>query len=103
MTDAAAQAAMKRAIAIDEMADLELEASDRILQEVQAAAPGSAPIIEAGAAAWLVRANAHTQAALTELMRLRAIDLVNSGTAMKPGTQYGSGLRGNVTDALRQR
>ena len=47
MTDAAAQAAMKRAIAIDAMADLELEASDRILQEIQAAAPGSAPIIEA--------------------------------------------------------
>src|SRR5690606_10362433 len=72
MTDAAAQAAMKRAIAIDAVADLEMEAADRILQEIQVAAPGSAPIIEAGAAAWLVRANAHTQAALTELMRLRA-------------------------------
>jgi len=103
MTDAAAQAAMKRAIAIDAMADLELEASDRILQEIQAAAPGSAPIIEAGAAAWLVRANAHTQAALTELMRLRAIDLANAGAEMKLGAQYGSELRGNLTDALRRR
>jgi hypothetical protein len=103
MTDAAAQAAMKRAIAIDEIADLELEASDRILQEIQAAAPGSAPIIEAGAAAWLVRANAHTQAALTELMRLRAIDLANSSAEMKLGAEYGAELRGNVTDALRRR
>jgi hypothetical protein len=103
MTDAAAQAAMKRAIAIDEIADLELDASDRILQEVQAAAPGSAPIIEAGAAAWLVRANAHTQAALTELMRLRAIDLANAGAEMKLGAQYSTELRGNVTDALRRR
>jgi hypothetical protein len=103
MTDAAAQAAMKRAIAIDAMADLELEASDRILQEIQAAAPGSAPIIEAGAAAWLVRANAHTQAALAELMRLRAIDLANAGAEMKLGAQYGAELRGNVTDALRRR
>ena len=103
MTDAAAQAAMKRAIAIDAIADLELEAADRIIQEVQAAAPGSAPIVEAGAAAWLVRANAHTQAALTELMRLRAIDLANAGAEMKLGAQYGAELRGNVTDALQRR
>ena len=41
MTDAAAQAAMKRAIAIDAIADLEMQAADRIIQEVQAAAPGS--------------------------------------------------------------
>ncbi len=85
MTDAAAQAAMKRAIAIDEIAELEMQAADRITQEVQAAAPGSAPILEAGAAAWLVRANAYTQAALTELMRLRAIDLASAGAEMKAG------------------
>src|SRR2546427_4933116 len=78
MTDATAQAAMKRAIEIDAIADLEMQAADRIIQEVQAAAPGSAPILEAGAAAWLVRANAYTQAALTEVMRLRAIDLARS-------------------------
>jgi hypothetical protein len=103
MTDATAQAAMKRAIAIDAITELELEAADRIFQEVQAAAPGSAPIIEAGAAAWLVRANAHTQATLTELMRLRAIDLANTGAEMKLGAQYGAQLRGNVTDALQRR
>src|SRR5215831_13213831 len=103
MTDAAAQAAMKRAIAIDAIAEMELDAADRIIQEVQAAAPGSAPIVEAGAAAWLVRANAHTQAALTELMRLRAVDLANTGAEMKLGAQYGAQLRGNVTDALRRR
>ena len=103
MTDAAAQAAMKRAIAIDAIAEMELDAADRIIQEVQAAAPGSAPIVEAGAAAWLVRANAHTQGALTELMRLRAVDLADAGAEMKLGAQYGAQLRGNVTDALRRR
>jgi hypothetical protein len=103
ITDAAAQAAMKRAIAIDAIAEMELDAADRIIQEVQAAAPGSAPIVEAGAAAWLVRANAHTQAALTELMRLRAVDLADAGAEMKLGAQYGAQLRGNVTDALRRR
>jgi hypothetical protein len=103
MTDAVAQAAMKRAIAIDAIADLELQAADRIIQEIQAAAPGSAPILEAGAAAWLVRSNAYTQAALTELMRLRAIDLANAGAEMKMDAQAAGALRGNVTDVLKRR
>jgi hypothetical protein len=102
MTDATAQAAMKRAIQIDAIADLELQAADRIIQEVQAAAPGSAPILEAGAAAWLVRANAYTQSALTELMRLRAIDLATAGADMKLDAQRGAKLRGNVTDSLKR-
>ena len=103
MTDAAAQAAMKKAMAIDAITDLEMQAADRIIQEVQAAAPGTAPIVEAGAAAWLVRSNAYTQAALTELMRLRAIDLANAGADMKLDAQRGTTLRGNVTDALKRR
>ena len=102
MTDATAQAAMKRAIAIDEIADLEIQAADRIIQEVQAAAPGSAPILEAGAAAWLVRANAYTQTALTELMRLRAIDLAAAGAEMKLDAQRSAKVRGNVNDALKR-
>jgi len=102
MTDAAAQAAMKRAIAIDEIADLELQAADRIIQEIQAAAPGSAPILEAGTAAWLVRANAYTQTALSELMRLRAVDLAAAAAEMKLDAQRTAKLRGNVTDALKR-
>src|SRR6266699_943882 len=102
MTDATAQAAMKRAIQIDAIADLEMQAADRIIQEVQNAAPGSAPILEAGAAAWLVRANAYTQTALTELMRLRAIDLATAGAEMKLDAQRGAKLRGNVTDTLKR-
>lgn len=103
MTDAVAQAAMKRAIEIDAIPDLEIQASDQILQQIQGAAPGSAPILEAGASAWLVRANAYTQSAMTELMRLRTIDLANAGAEMKIDAQQGVVLRGNVTDALRRR
>jgi hypothetical protein len=103
MTDAVALAAMKRAISIDAIADLELEAADRILEEVRAAAPGSAPIIEAGAAAWLVRANAHTQSALSELMRLRSIDLAASGAELKLDAQHTSQLRRNLGNALQRR
>jgi hypothetical protein len=103
MTDGVAQAAMKRSIAIDAIADLELQAADRIIQEVQSAAPGSAPILEAGAAAWLVRSNAYTQAALTELMRLRAIDLANAGAEMKLDAQQGTNLREGINGLLRRR
>lgn len=102
MTDATAQAAMKRAMAIDAIADLEMQAADRIIQEVQQTAPGSAPILEAGAAAWLVRANAYTQAALTELMRLRAIDLATAGAEMKLDAERGAKLRGNVNNTLKR-
>ena len=102
ITDAAAQSAMKRAIAIDEIAELEMQAADRIIQEVQTAAPGSAPILEAGAAAWLVRANAYTQTALTELIRLRAVDLGAAGADLKLDAKRGSTVRGNVSDALKR-
>jgi hypothetical protein len=103
ITDASAQAALKRAIEIDAIADLQLEAAEQIITEIRAAAPGSAPIIEAGAAAWLVKSNAYTQAALTELMRLRAIDLAATGAEMKLDAQYGTQLRTNIIDALKRR
>jgi len=103
MTDAAAQAALKRAIEIDAIADMQMDAAELIIQEVQAAAPGTAPIVEAGAAAWLVKSNAYTQAALTELMRLRAIDLAGASAEMKLEAQYGAQLKANVNDALKRR
>ncbi len=103
MTDAVAQAAMKRAIEIDAIADIEIQASDQILQQIQTAAPGSAPILEAGASAWLVRANAYTQSALTEVMRLRAIDIANAGAQMKIDAQQGTAFRENVTNSLQRR
>jgi hypothetical protein len=84
-TDAEAQAALKKAIAIDALADIELAAADQINQQIQGAAPGSAPILEVQAAAWNVRANAYTQSAMAELMRVRAIDLANTNATVKAG------------------
>src|SRR6202167_3817614 len=59
MTDAEAQAAMKKAVEIDALADLELQAAEQINQQLQTAAPGTSPILEAETATWLVRANAY--------------------------------------------
>jgi hypothetical protein len=102
MTDAAAQAAMKRAIEIDALADLELQAADQINQSVQTAAPGSAPIIEAQADAWLVRANAYTQAATADLMRVRAIDLANASANVKNGAANAAAVQQQIYNLLKR-
>ena len=101
MTDAAAQDALKRAIEIDALSDLELQASSQINQSIQNAAPGSAPIIEAQADAWLVRANAYSQAATADLMRLRAIDLANSSADIKMGATNTTNLRQQLMNLLQ--
>jgi hypothetical protein len=92
-TDAEAQAALKKAVEIDALADIELAAADQINQQIQTAAPGSAPILEAQAAAWNVRANAYTQSAMAELMRVRAVDLANSSAHIKLSAGSNSILR----------
>jgi hypothetical protein len=66
MTDATAQAAFKKAIAIDAAADQLMDASDQLAGELAVAAPGTAPMIEAQSAAMLVKAHALTQSATTE-------------------------------------
>jgi hypothetical protein len=101
ITDALAQDAMKRAIEIDALSDLELQAASQINQNIQNAAPGSAPIIEAQADAWLVRANAYTQTATADLMRLRAIDLANSSAEIKMGATNTTNLRQQLMNLLQ--
>jgi hypothetical protein len=92
MTDAEAQAAMKKAVEIDALADLELQAAEQINQQLQTAAPGSASILEAQTSAWLVRANAYTQSAMAELVRVRSIELANSGAQLKFSATHASTL-----------
>jgi hypothetical protein len=101
MSDAAAQAAMKRAIAIDAIADTEMQAADQINSQLAQAAPGTAPMIEAEAAAWLVRANAYTQSALGDVMRLRAVTLADSGAQLKFNAANGAQIQQNALDSLK--
>lgn len=102
MTDAAAQAALKRAIQIDALADLELQAADQIHQNIQTASPGSAPIIEAEADTWLVRANAYTQSATADLMRVRAIDLANASANVKNGAANAAAVQQQIYNLLKR-
>jgi hypothetical protein len=103
MTDAEAQDAMKRAIEIDALADAELSEANQMGQQIAQAAPGSAPILEAEADVWVVRANAYTQAALAELMRTRAIDLANKSMAAKVATTDNATNNGLINGALTNR
>ena len=102
MADAVAQAAMKRAIAIDQLANLEIQAANKINESIQSAAPGSAPIIEAQADAWLIRANAYTQAATADLMRVRAIDLADAGADVKSGAANTTNLGQQLINLLQR-
>jgi hypothetical protein len=103
MTDAQAQDAMKRAVAIDALADAELAEADLMGQQISASAPGSAPILEAEADIWVVRANAYTQSALAELMRTRGIDLANQSKAAKLASSDNTGNNSLINGVLTNR
>jgi hypothetical protein len=103
MTDAQAQDAMKRAIEIDALSDAELSEANQMGQQISQAAPGSAPILEAEADVWVVRANAYTQAALAELMRTRGIDLANQSAISKLATSDNTNNNGLINGALTNR
>src|SRR6185437_4147792 len=102
MTKATAEAARKKAIEIDALADLELRAANQINQSIQTAAPGSAPIIEAQADAWLVRVNAYTQSATADLMRVRAIGLADDSENLKNGAANATNVQQQIYNLLKR-
>jgi cytidylate kinase len=102
MADAEAQAAMKKAVEIDALADLELQAAEQINQQLQSAAPGTATILESETAAWLVRANAYTQSAMAELVRVRSVELANQSGQFKFAASHTATLQGNGSQILQQ-
>ena len=102
MTDAEAQAAMKKAVEIDAPANLELQAAEQINQQLQNAAPGTSTILEAETAAWLVRANAYTQSAIAELVRVRSIELANSSGQLKFSASHTATLQTTGNQILQQ-
>ena len=102
MTDAEAQAAMKKAVEIDALADLELQAAEQMNQQLQSAAPGTATILESETAAWLVRANAYTQSAMAELVRVRSIELANQSDQFKFSASHTLNLHNAGSQVLQQ-
>jgi hypothetical protein len=102
MSDAEAQAALKKAVEIDALADVEIQAADQINQQLTNATPGTAPILQAQAAAWLVRANAYSQSAMAELVRVRSVELANASAQVKFSASDTTTLRTNTGQALQR-
>jgi hypothetical protein len=100
MSDAEAQAALKKAMILDAQADIELATASEIGSRVQSAAPGSAAILQVEAEAWVLRANAYTQSALAELARVRSIDLAGQGAQLKLAASDLGSLQNTATKAL---
>ena len=87
---------------IDALANLELEAAEKMNQQLQNAAPGSAPILEAETSAWLVRANAYTQSAMAEVVRVRSVELANASAQMKFAASHTANLRNAAGQMLER-
>ena len=100
-SDAASQAAMKRSMAIDDIADRELAAADQMMSALATTAPGTAEMIGAQAGAWVVRSQAYTQQALAEMMRLRAIELAGQGAQLKEAARLARETRNKLTQMNR--
>lgn len=101
LSDAVAQDAMKRSVVYDQMADAELQAADQMQQAIDNAAPGTAPMIEASAAAWLVKSQAYTQSAMADLMRVQGVDLANTGDNLKQHAAAAQALQQQVSGVER--
>ena len=102
MTDATAEAGMKKAIAIDAAADQLMNASDQLASELGQAAPGTAPMIEAQSAAMLLKAHALTQSAMAELLRIQSIEMANSSAGLKLNAHGASDTRRDLTNMFRK-
>lgn len=100
-SDAASQSAMKRSMAIDDIADRELAAADQMMTALASTAPGTAEMIGAQAGAWVVRSQAYTQQALAEMMRLRAIELAGQSSRMKDAARFARETRNKLTQMSR--
>jgi hypothetical protein len=100
MNDALAQDAMKRAIQMDAVSDRELDLVQQLLGQASSASSGTAPILTVQADAWLVQANAYSQLAEADLLRVKAGQLATTSAVYKLGASTQSTTSGAFTGIL---
>lgn len=83
MGDAVAMASIKKAIALDALADSEMTVSQQLMSELQTTAPGNVPLISVQAEAWILQAHAYTQSGTAQLLRAQSAELGYTGATMK--------------------
>ena len=101
MGDAQAQDAIKKAIELDAFAAREMEVAQKLNEQIAAAAPGTAPILDAEASAWVVQANAYTQMGMAELLRLNSAGLSNHSGELKDSTTQMQNLNQRMIQSCR--
>lgn len=72
--DAQAQAALKKSVQLDAIAQQEEKLSMQYMQQLRSAAPGTAQLITAQAAAWNLQASAYTQEGMAQLLRAESAE-----------------------------
>jgi hypothetical protein len=103
MGDAQAQDALKKAIELDAFATREMEVAQKLNQQIAAAAPGTAPMLDAEASAWVVQANAYTQMGMAELLRLNSAEISNRSGELKDSTRQMQNLNQRMVQILAPR
>jgi len=102
MGDAQALDALKKAIELDAFAAREMEVAQKLNQQIAASAPGTAPMLDAEASAWVVQANAYTQMGMAELLRVNSANLSNRGGTLKDSTTQMQNLNQRMLQILSQ-
>jgi hypothetical protein len=100
MGDAQAQDAIKKAIELDAFAAREMEVAQKLNDQIAASAPGTAPILDAEASAWVVQANAYTQMGMAELLRLNSASVSNRSGEFKDSTTQMQNLNQRMIQIL---
>jgi len=100
MGDAQAQDAIKKAIELDAFAAREMEVAQKLNDQIAASAPGTAPILDAEASAWVVQANAYTQMGMAELLRLNSAAVSNRSGELKDSTTQMQNLNQRMIQIL---
>jgi hypothetical protein len=100
MGDAQAQDALKKAIELDAFAAREMEVAQQLNTQIATSAPGTAPILDAEASAWVVQANAYTQMGMAELLRVSSANISNRSGELKDSTTQMQNLNQRMTQIL---
>jgi hypothetical protein len=94
---------LKQALKLDAIVEQELNGLAQLNDAIGKAAPGTAPMLEVDAAAWLVRANAYTQAGMAGLTKLQGLSLADETAELKRNLTRSVNDRNTITGMTSQR
>ena len=77
-----------------------MEVAQQLNTQIAASAPGSAPILDAEASAWVVQANAYSQMGMAELLRVNSTAMSNRSGELKDSTTQMQNLNQRMTKML---